>query len=76
MANLLDPKLAFEFVQPVPPKRLPAHYVWAELIARIYDLYPLLSPISGGHMRQLLLLESLQNVPPDWSGKEGPFKKI
>ena len=36
--------------QPVPPKR-PAHYLWAVLIARIYEVFPLLCPICGGQMR-------------------------
>ena len=32
-----------EPAQPVPPKR-PAHYLWAVLIARIYEVFPLLCP--------------------------------
>jgi hypothetical protein len=36
--------------QPVPPKR-PAHYLWAVLIARIYEVFPLVCPICGGPMR-------------------------
>jgi hypothetical protein len=39
-----------EPAQPVPPKR-PAHYLWAVLIARIYEVFPLLCPICGGQMR-------------------------
>jgi hypothetical protein len=35
---------------PVPPKR-PAHYLWAVLIARIYEVFPLLCPMCGGQMR-------------------------
>ena len=35
---------------PEPPKRL-AHYLWAVLIARIYEVFPLLCPICGGQMR-------------------------
>ena len=41
---------------PVPPKR-PAHYLWAVLIARIYEVFgktpsqPLLCPICGAQMR-------------------------
>ena len=34
----------------VPPKR-PAHYLWAVLIARIYEVFPLLCPVCGGQMR-------------------------
>lgn len=39
-----------EPAQPVPRKRL-AHYLWAVLIARIYEVFPLLCPICGGQMR-------------------------
>jgi hypothetical protein len=34
----------------VQPKR-PAHYLWAVLIARIYEVFPLLCPIYGWQMR-------------------------
>jgi hypothetical protein len=36
--------------EPVPTKR-PAHYLWAVLIARIYEVFPLLCPLCGGQMR-------------------------
>jgi hypothetical protein len=36
--------------QPVQPKR-PAHYLWAALIARIYEVLALLCPLCGGQMR-------------------------
>jgi hypothetical protein len=36
---------------PVPPKRSPAHCLWAVRIARIYEVFPLLRPICGGQMR-------------------------
>ena len=39
-----------EPTQPVPPKR-PAHYLWAVLIARNYEVFPLLCPLCGGQMR-------------------------
>jgi hypothetical protein len=39
-----------EPIQPVQPKR-PAHYLWAVLIARIYEVFALLCPICGGQMR-------------------------
>ena len=39
-----------EPVQPVQPKR-PAHYLWAVLMARIYEVFPLVCPICGGPMR-------------------------
>jgi hypothetical protein len=36
--------------EPAPPKRA-AHYLWAVLIARIYEVFPLLCPICGAQMR-------------------------
>ena len=39
-----------EPAQPVQPKR-PAHILWAVLIARIYEVFPLVCPICGGQMR-------------------------
>ena len=43
------PTLA-EPAQPVQPTR-PAHYLWAVLMARIYEVFPLLCPVCGGQMR-------------------------
>ena len=41
--------------QPEPPAkpkpRPPSHYLWAALIARIYEVFPLLCPMCGGQMR-------------------------
>jgi Putative transposase len=37
--------------EPVQPKRSPAHYLWAVLIARIYEVFPLVCPICAGQMR-------------------------
>jgi len=39
--------------QPVtqPPMHSPAHYLWAALIARIYEVFPLICPICAGQMR-------------------------
>ena len=36
--------------EPVAPKRS-AHYLWAVLIARIYEVFPLLCPMCGAQMR-------------------------
>ena len=44
-----------EPAQPVQPKR-PAYYLWAVLIARIYEVFPLLCPICGGQMRILAFI--------------------
>jgi hypothetical protein len=35
----------------VPTNRLEVHYLWAALIARIYEVLPLLCPLCGGQMR-------------------------
>ena len=42
--------------EPVPPKRSPAHYLWAVLIARIYEVFPLLCPLCGGQMRLIAFI--------------------
>ena len=46
-------------LQPEPPAkpkpRTPSHYLWAALIARIYEVYPLLCPMCGGQMRIIAL---------------------
>ena len=39
----------------VLPKR-PAHYLWAVLIARIYEVCPLLCPMYGGQMRLIAFI--------------------
>ncbi len=40
----------------VPPKRAPAHYLWAVLSARIYEIFPLLCPMCGGQMRLIAFI--------------------
>ena len=44
--------------QPEPPTkpkpRPPAHYLWAALIARIYEVLPLICPMCGGQMRIII----------------------
>ena len=39
-----------------PPKRSPVHYLWAVLIARIYEVFPLVCPICGGQMRLIAFI--------------------
>ena len=39
-----------------PAKRSPAHYLWAVLIARIYEVFPLVCPICGGQMRLIAFI--------------------
>jgi len=69
---------------PVPLKRSPAHYLWAVLIARIYEVFPLLCPICGGQMRliafithsvdirQILDHIGVESEPPHISPARGP----
>ena len=42
--------------RPVPPKRSAAHYLRAVLIARIYEVFPLLCPMCGGQMRLIAFI--------------------
>ncbi len=41
---------------PEPAKRFPAHYLWAVLIARIYEVFPLVCPICAGQMRLIAFI--------------------
>ena len=41
---------------PVPPKSAAAHYLWAALIAHIYEFFLLLCPLCGGQMRLIALI--------------------
>jgi hypothetical protein len=68
---------------PVPPKR-PAHYLWAVLIARIYEVFPLLCPKCGGQMRLIAFVTEgtqirkildhigVDSEPPHISPARGP----
>ena len=70
--------------EPVPPKRSPAYYLWAVLIARIYEVFPLLCPKCGGQMRLIACItEGMQirrildhigvdSEPPHISPARGP----
>ena len=46
-------------LQPEPPAkpkpRPSAHYLWAALMARIYEVFPLICPNCGGQMRIIAL---------------------
>ena len=42
--------------EPVPPKHSPSHYLWAVLIARVYEVFPLLCPMCGGQMRLIAFI--------------------
>ena len=37
--------------QAKPKPRPPSHYLWSVLIARIYEVFPLICPMYGGKMR-------------------------
>jgi hypothetical protein len=68
---------------PVPPKR-PEHYLWAVLIARIYEVFPLLCPMCGGQMRLIAFVTEgtqirkilnhigMDSEPPHISPARGP----
>ena len=42
--------------EPATPKWSKAHYLWAALIARIYEVFPLLCPLCGGQMRLITFI--------------------
>ena len=42
--------------EPATPKRSKAHYLWAVLIAPIYEVFPLLCPMCGGQMRLIAFI--------------------
>ena len=62
----------------------PAHYLWAVLIARLYEIFPLLCPLCGGQMRiiafithsadirQILNHIGADSEPPHISPARGP----
>ncbi len=66
------------------PKRSKAHYLWAVLIARIYEMFPLLCPLCDGQMRLIAFItEGVQirkvlnhievdSEPPHISPARGP----
>jgi hypothetical protein len=70
--------------EPAPPKRAPAHYLWAVLIARIYEVFPLLCPLCGGQMRLIAFITEgtqirkildhigVDSEPPHISPARGP----
>jgi len=70
--------------EPAPPKRAPAHYLWAVLIARIYEVFPLLCPKCGGQMRLIAFITEgtqirrildhigVDSEPPHISPARGP----
>jgi hypothetical protein len=71
--------------EPAPPAKCsPAHYLWAVLIARIYEVFPLLCPKCGGQMRLIAFItEGMQikkildhigvdSEPPHISPARGP----
>ena len=45
-----------------PPRRSKAHYLWAVLIARIFEVFPLLCPLCGGQMRIIALITHSADV--------------
>jgi hypothetical protein len=69
---------------PVQPRRVPEHYLWAVLIARIYEVFPLVCPVCGGHMRIIAFIThsadirrilehiGVESEPPKISPARGP----
>jgi hypothetical protein len=69
--------------EPAQPKRA-AHYLWAVLIARIYEVFLLLCPMCGGQMRLIALISEgaqirkildhigVDSEPPHISPARGP----
>ena len=67
-----------------PPKRSKAHYLWAVLMARIYEVFPLLCPLCGGQMRLIAFITEgtqtdkildhigVDSEPPHISPARGP----
>ena len=72
---------------PAPPKRA-AHYLWAVLTARIYEVFPLLCPLCGGQMhiitviahsadiRQILKRIGVDTQPPQIAPACGPPQSL
>jgi hypothetical protein len=70
--------------EPATPKRSKAHYLWAVLIARIYEVFPLLCPMCGGQMRLIAFITEgtqirkildhigVDSAPPHISPARGP----
>jgi hypothetical protein len=70
--------------EPATPKRSRAHYLWAVLIARIYEVFPLLCPLCGGQMRLIAFVTEgtqirkildhigVDSEPPHISPARGP----
>ena len=70
--------------EPAAPPKRPAHYLWAVLIARIYEVFPLLCPNCGGQMRliafithsadirQILDHIGVESEPPHITPARGP----
>jgi hypothetical protein len=65
-------------------KRSPAHYLWAKLIARVYEVFPLLCLRCGGQMRRISFINDgaeirkildhigVKSSPPKISQAHGP----
>ena len=45
-----------------PPRRAASHYLWAMLLARIYETFPLVCPICRGQMRIIAFITDASTV--------------
>jgi hypothetical protein len=63
--------------EPAPPKRS-AHYLWAVLIARIYEVFPLICPICAGQMSIIAFITESAEVKkiPEHIGVDSQAPRI
>jgi hypothetical protein len=60
-------KVVVQALAPEPPRRFPAHTLWAVLITRIYEVFPLVCPLCGGNMRILAFITEGHRSGGSWS---------
>lgn len=60
---VVQPDTAVPTEPPTKPKPRPAaHYLWAALIARIYEVFPLICPNCGGQMRIIAFITFIADI--------------
>ena len=60
----------------VAPKRSPAHYLWAVLIARIYEVFPLLWDGCDAQMDDGVQIEPDWATDWDWAAQPAPDYEV
>jgi hypothetical protein len=48
--------------KPKPKPRPSSHYLWAALIVRIYEVFPLICPVYGGQMHLIVFITSSADI--------------